>query len=368
MRVAQLMHGLGLGGAQQVVKFLIGGSSDTFESFVYSCHGGVFQAPIEEAGGTVRIVPRRLPKLDPTWVVGLARQLRRDRIDLVHGHLFGDTLHGYLAARLAGGLPMVMTLHNPTEARTRLQIAGYRWLLRRARVPVACSEFVRRSWIAEMPKLEGRLRTVHNGIAFDHDESRGAASRALLEERLGVRPGALVLATVGRLATQKGYPYLLEALQRLDGAAADVQLVLFGDGPLREELEAQVAAAGLGERVILAGFRADVSELLPAVDVIVFSSLFEGLPIALLEAMATARCVVATDVGGITGGVRADREALIVPSRDPQRLAEALARVIEDPALRTELGAAARQRYLEEFTVERMVDSYEALYREIAGG
>ncbi|MEM7586074.1 MAG: glycosyltransferase, partial [Acidobacteriota bacterium] len=105
LRVAHCIHGLGLGGAQKVIAALVRGRQDPrLEVFVYSCHGGVHREEIAAAGATVRLLPRHLPKIDPLWAMRLGRRMRRDRIDLVHTHLFGDSLHGVLAARLAGRL------------------------------------------------------------------------------------------------------------------------------------------------------------------------------------------------------------------------------------------------------------------------
>ncbi len=364
MRIAHLIHGLGLGGAQQVIKFIVQerGAED-FEHLVYSCHGGVFQEQIEEVGGKVRILPRRIPKLDPFWVRGMAKAMVDDRVDIVHGHLFGDSLHGYLAAKRSQRLPMVLTLHNSTDARTGLQLRGYRWLLNGDTVPVACAEFVRTSFVDAMGSAARNVRTISNGIAFDEQGPR--AERSELPE-LGLRPDAVIFATIGRLEEQKAYPVLFQALRELiDSSHADFQVVMFGDGSLRRDLEQMRLDLGLEDHVQMAGFRKDITRWLPAVDAVVFSSIFEGLPIALLEAMATRRAVVATRVGGMPGALKSDRDALLVPSRDPRALAEAMGRVIDQPDLRRRLGESARSRFEAEFTAETMTRRYEDLYREV---
>lgn len=367
MKIAHLIHGLGLGGAQQVIRFLVSARAPGFEHYVYSCHGGVFAEPIAAAGATVRIVPRHLPKLDPFWVLALARQLRRDRIEVVHGHLFGDSLHGYYACRLAGLLPMVMTLHNSADARTGLQLRGYRHLLEGRTLPVACAGFVRESFLAVHGRVAERLETISNGIPDRPPALSRAELRQALSAELGLPADALWLATLGRLAEQKAYDVLLEALARLRADLPDWRLVLLGDGPLRAALEAQVQHLGLAGRVIFAGFRNDASALLPAFDAVVFSSHFEGLPIALLEAMAAARPIVSTAVGGIPAALEDQEEALLVPPRDPVALAAALARLLGDGGLRgglaSRLGAAARRRYEREFHADSMARRYEEVYR-----
>lgn len=363
VNVAHLIHGLGLGGAQQVIKFIVQERSDAFEHRVYSCHGGVFQEQIEAVGGTVRILPRRIPKFDPLWVRAMRRAIQEDGVDVVHGHLFGDTLHGYFAAKKAGRLPMVMTLHNSTDARTGLQLKGYKFLIGADTVSVACAEFVRTSFCRTMGPVAEQVRTISNGISFDDDGPR--AARDELTE-LGLRPDGFVFTTIGRMEEQKAYHLLLDAFRALaDSTDVDVQLLMFGDGSLRERLEAQTGALKLRDRVVFAGFRKDITRWLPALDCVVFSSIFEGLPIALLEAMATRRAVVATEVGGMPGALVNDQEAILVPPRDVPALTAALKRVAEDPEVARRLGAGARARFEKEFTARQMVRRYEGLYREV---
>jgi glycosyltransferase involved in cell wall biosynthesis len=150
---------------------------------------------------------------------------------------------------------------------------------------------------------------------------------------------------------------------REHGVAA--RLVVLGEGELRERLERQAAESGIADRVLFAGLRSDVPALLPAIDTVVFSSLFEGLPVALLEAMAAGRCIVATDVPGIVEAVRPEREAVIVPIGDAGGLASGLLRVVRTPGLAGRLGEAARARFLAEFTAARMVARYAAVYENV---
>jgi glycosyltransferase involved in cell wall biosynthesis len=367
LRVAHLIHGLGLGGAQQVIKFIVAGRGAGFEHVVISCHGGVCLPQIEAAGAKVLIVPRRLPKLDPLWTLAMARAFRREEVDVVHGHLFGDSLHGYFACRLSGRLPMVMTLHNSTDARSALQLRGYRWLLGARTLPIACAEFVRHSFLAQAGAPAQGIRTIANGIP-DRVAGVDAADlrRRLLREH-SFPDDALVLATLGRLTAQKAYDHLLRALARVD-AALPWRLLLFGDGEQRLQLEALAVELGLQERVRCVGFRADAADCLAACDAVVFSSLFEGLPIALLEAMAMARPVVATRVGGIPDAVDDGIEALLVPPRDEAALAGAIERLLRDSAARESLGTAGRARFVRQFRAQAMVERYEAVYREAAAG
>jgi glycosyltransferase involved in cell wall biosynthesis len=167
----------------------------------------------------------------------------------------------------------------------------------------------------------------------------------------------------------KGHEDLLNALAllRSQHPALLFCCLFIGEGELREPLQAQVQALGLQGTVVFAGLRRDVPRLLAALDVMVMPSRWEGLPMALLEAMACARAVVATRVGGIPDVVVDGEHGLLVSPQDPPALAQALARVIEAPALRQQLGHAAREVVLQRFDAQRTSGAYEALYAQALG-
>lgn len=370
LNIVHAIHGLGLGGAQKVIASIVRGRRDPrLRYFVYSCNDGVHGREIEEAGATVRIVPRSLPKVDPFWVARLARRLRQDKIDLVHAHLFGDSLHGTLAARRAGRLPVVLSLHIGPKGWSGLQRLAYPRLLSGCRRAIACAESVQASVHQAYPHATRVMETIHNGIEESRVDIPTAERRAELRKDLGAGPKSILVATVGRLTEQKGQRDLIAAFARLRREQPDnpARLVLLGDGELRQALEAQAAAEGVLDHILFAGFRSNIPELLQVIDVVVFSSLFEGLPIALLEAMAAARPLVCTDIPGNLDAVRDDKEALIVRTADVSSLTQALCRITTDDTLRHRLGQGAKQRFLDQFTAASMVGRYENLYRQVLG-
>jgi glycosyltransferase involved in cell wall biosynthesis len=366
MKIAHCVHGLGLGGAQKVVCSIVAELSAEHEFFVYSSSDGVLAADLAAAGATIRIVPRVLPKLDPIWAARLARQMRDDVVDIVHTHLFGDSLHGYLAARLVGRVPVIMTLHNVAGRFSRMQSKGYRWLIPRCDVVVGCSEQVTQSFRAAGFPASGRITTVHNGIP--DPRSVPCAEPAATLADLGMAPDAVVLATAGRMTAEKGHRVLFDALELLPASERKrIGLLALGSGPLLDELRVEASARGFGDQVVFTGFRDDVPQLLALVDIVVFSSLHEGLPLALLEAMANGRCIVATRVGGIPSAIESEVSGLLVDADDAAQLAAALARAIRDSALRVELGRNARRRFEESFESASMTSAYRSLYRGLAG-
>jgi glycosyltransferase involved in cell wall biosynthesis len=363
--VAQCVHGLGLGGAQQVIRHVIASANPAeFRFCVYAAEDGMFREVYEALGAQVNVIPRRWPRLDPGWIRQLHRSLIEDGVDLVHTHLFGDSLHGYFAARRAQ-LPLMMTLHCDFALQSWPQRVGYRWVLSRPAHFVACSEHVRRTFESGCRPRSG-IETIRNGVRIDAASEVDRDTRAQRLLQLGADPEAIVLASIGRLERQKGLGPLLSAYAEVR-RSVDTRscLLLLGEGSLRGTLEVQARRLGIENDVVFAGTRRDVPELLPVIDVVIFNSVWEGLSVALLEAMETARCVVATDVPGNTEALRPDREALIVRPGDHDALVDALRVSVLNGKLRERLGKAARARLCEHFSADTMVEGYERLYRRL---
>lgn len=377
MRVGHCVHGLGIGGAQKVIGAIVAGSSQSpgradgteraegIQHFLYTPEDGALRPELEAAGATIRLLPRLLPKLDPLWVLRLRTAFRRDGLDVIHSHLFGDTLHGFLAARSLG-LPVLITLHTVASGLSGLQRRGYRSLLHRCETGIACSETVARSFIDYDPTLGDRLQVIPNGI----DEAAATlpkdAVRREVRQELGLDEDAVVLASIGRLAAEKALDLFVDAFAAMSGDFSSCRLLFVGDGPERRRLEDRVRSQGLQERVIFVGFRSDVLRLLAGIDVVVFSSSFEGLSVALLEAMAQGKCLVTTDAPGILEAVEPEKQAIVAPRGEVLPFARALERAAASKALRQELGVSARQRFLERYSASQMVASYERVYDRLA--
>jgi glycosyltransferase involved in cell wall biosynthesis len=182
-----------------------------------------------------------------------------------------------------------------------------------------------------------------------------------LREALDLRPDHVVFGYIGRLVPIKGLPTLLEAFALALGRAPSARLVLVGDGPDRPALQEQVTALGLGPAVRFAGWRTDLPALYRTFDAVVLSSRNEGTPLAVIEAMAAGRPVVATSVGGVPDVVADGKTGMLVPPDDPRTLADALVALVDGPALRRSLGAAGRQA-VGRYRSTRLVDDILNLY------
>jgi glycosyltransferase involved in cell wall biosynthesis len=207
------------------------------------------------------------------------------------------------------------------------------------------------------------MTTVYNGI--DPDAVRLAAQTGVSRAELGVPEDALLVVTVARLVWFKAVHTLIDAVHELGSDAGKLHVVIVGDGNLRPQLEQQIAALGLPDRVRLVGTRSDAARIIHLADVFALSSVAEGMPLAIMMAMALGRPVVANAVDGVPELVVEGETGLLVPPRDPAAFSSALRRMIEDPALRHRCGQAGRLRVDSHFTQRVMADTTDRLYREL---
>ena len=263
-----------------------------------------------------------------------------------------------MAARLTGAR-LVHTEHSNLFAHQARLITAERALARLTDAVVADSEKVRRGLIAQGLPAH-RIRTIVNGIDTERLGRDGLSGRKRTELALY---GTSIIGTVGRLVPVKDQATLLAAFAAVREAFPGVTLVLVGDGPERSALECQAHALGIRPHVRFLGERTDVAELVHLFDVFVLSSVSEGMPLTVLEAMAAGRPVVATNVGGLPEVVEHGATGLLVPAGDPRAMAEAIAKLLREPGVRARMGEAGRQRARSLFDVQHMVQAYETAYR-----
>jgi glycosyltransferase involved in cell wall biosynthesis len=249
---------------------------------------------------------------------------------------------------------------------------GREWMNRKlagwSDATITVSECVRQVEIAQARTDPAKVITIHNGIEVARYRQMDASVRDRIRRELKTPNEALVIASIGRLHPVKGFTHLLTAVQSVHARFPDVFLWLVGDGELRIRLEAQARQLGLDDVVVFTGTRLDVPEILTAVDIFTSASHVEGMPNAVLEAMAAGLPVVATQVGGVPEIVVDGQTGLLVTPADDTALAQALLTLIEDASLRQRFGLAGRQRVLELFDIamtrQKTVDLYGRLLQE----
>jgi glycosyltransferase involved in cell wall biosynthesis len=285
---------------------------------------------------------------------------------------------GRIAALLAG-VPVVSTEQiGATWLPIHIRVANDLTLNTSARIVCISREVRRTLYRRTNPYLLRRSNAdvIYNSVDLNRLKSeigtsldgdlRAAESAKRLE--LGLSPDDIVVTNVGRYHEQKGQAYLIDALAQVVERRSPVKLVLVGWGADEGALRARADARGVGDQVTFAIERADAPAIVAASDVFAFPSLYEGLGVALLEAMALRRPIVATDIAPLVEVVRDEVDALLVPPRDVQALASAVLRLVDDPAFAAALAASAQQRVRESFTVEHAASEYERVFEEVARG
>lgn len=311
------------------------------------------------------------PIKDPSCVLALARMVRDGGFDVVHAHGFRAGLIARLAARRAGRVPALVTVHNHVLYRdisrfTKWRyVAVERWLARAGRTArlITVSDALRDELIGEYGIAPALITTVHNGL--DLAPLLACGDRAGARVRYGLPADALVFGIAARFAPQKAMDVLVATAPAVLGAHPEAYYLLAGDGPLLEQAKAAAVATGFGDRILFPGFERDVRGLLAALDVYVSSALSEGLPLATIEAMAAGLPVVSTRAGGTPEVVVDGETGLLAEPGDVPGLAAVMLRLAGDAGLRERLGAAGRARAVAEFTEERMIDRTLAVFEEV---
>lgn len=362
-RIAYVIGELDKGGAEyQLHELLRHLDRRAFEPEVFAlAAGGYWVAPIRALGIAVHEFPRR-GSGDVSRLLRLRAALRAFAPDVLHTIMWSANSYGRLAA-LGLRVPVVIAAERNVIRRPRWQVWAERALDRTTdRYLVNCAAIA--TELSERGGLAAeKIDVIHNGIdlATLPFESTREGARA----DAGFDPQRRLVAQVGRLAPQKDYPTFLAAARIVAARFADVDFLVVGTGELRADLERLATELGIETRVHFTGLRHDVPRLLAGVDALALTSIYEGLPNVVVEAMATGAVAVATDVGGCRDLIVHERTGLLVPPRDPDAVAVALGRVLADPAWRAELAIAARRRVEREFSVETMAARTADAYRRL---
>ena len=209
----------------------------------------------------------------------------------------------------------------------------------------------------------GRIEVIRDAV--DPDAFAGEPDFAAFRESFNIDEGTFVIASAGQLIARKGHRYLLDAAAELANSGRRFRLMLFGEGPLENELRAQATDAGLGEHVQFAGFRDDLDSYMGCFDVFVHPALAEGLGVVTLKAAASGVPVIGFEAGGVPEAVIHDETGLLVPPKDSEALRDAIAALMDNEARRKDLGASGRQRMLAEFSIGAMADKHVELYESV---
>jgi glycosyltransferase involved in cell wall biosynthesis len=367
--VCQVLHSLRVGGAEVLAARLARRLRGSYR-FLFVCldEVGTLGEELREEGFGVTLLGRRAG-LDWRAALRLARLLHRECVSVVHAHQYTPFFYAAVARWLGWRVPVLFTEHGrhfPDYPRRKRILANRLLLGRRDRV-VGVGEAVRRALVANEGISHGRVGVIYNGIdpgAF----SVARSDRLDVRAGLGLRADDFVLVQVARLDYLKDHATAVRALQHVVAERPQARLLLIGDGPERAKIEEEVCHRGLSAHARFLGQRGDVERLLAAADVFLLSSISEGIPVTLIEAMTAGLPVVSTAVGGVAEVVLDGQTGLLAPSADDSGLAQHVLRLAASPDLRRRMGEQGRRRAAALFSERRMHDCYDRLYQEMLRG
>jgi glycosyltransferase involved in cell wall biosynthesis len=392
LNIMQIILNLDIGGAQEVVRTLVKHlASEDCKPIVCTFQDGLLRRDIEAIGIKVEILPaRRYSVLAfPLFVIdmiriwrSLTRLIEKYDIDVIQTHLLRSLDFLVLFLRYTTRLRAVLwTFHSANFALTEAHLSKHKWLVKPKNYVhhllyrlasrlvdgfIAVSDEVRTTMIEIIGPIQGRIVVMRNGV--DVERYRRSVDKTLVRSQLGLGADARLIAMVGTLKEVKGHHYMVEAMTSIVPQYPDVHALFIGDGPLKRELQAQVEKVSLNTHIHFLGNRSDVPELLAASDFFALPSLWEGLSMALLEAMTTGLPIVASEVSGTVGAITHNETGLLVPPGNSQQLAEAIEQLLTNPKQAQAMGAAARRLVETEFSAQKQADEHLALYYRLLNG
>jgi glycosyltransferase involved in cell wall biosynthesis len=321
---------------------------------------GEIVADLQRRGVRVRFLNRRF-KYDPFAWWPMFQALRRERVDVLHAHSFGQNAWASLIGRLTSVPAVIAHEHNWAFTGRALRPVIDRELIARcASAMIVVSQEARRRMIEVERIAPERLVLLPNGIRALPPGDGGT-----VRTELGIGRDDPVIGTVCILRAEKAIDVLVRAAALLVKDLPRLRVLIVGEGDERAVVEALVKQLGLEEHVLLTGARSDVPDVLAALDVAVLSSDYEGIPLSILEFMDAGKPIVATHVGGIPEVIEDGVHGVLVPPRNEAALAGAVGDLLRHPDVAGEMGARARERCRDEFSLDRTVDRLQGLYERL---
>lgn len=336
-----------------------------YRSIVCLHEDGWLNVQLQKLGFETLIVPQNC-SFDGRWLLSIISLIKKRKIDLMHAHEFAMNVYGSMASAMTG-IPIVTTVHgkNYYWEKWRRRLA-YRFASKQSTM-IAVSEDIRKFLIDKVGVKSGRVITIYNGIdteAYFPDSQL----RNSIRQKLRISETQAVIGTVGSLFAVKGHTYLLKAASIVTKTYPESVFLIAGGGDLLGQLRVEANQLGIGNNVIFLGPREDIPALLQDMDIFILPSLSEGLPLSVLEAMACAKPVVATDVGGIPEVIVDGQSGLLVPPGNSQALAEKILELLKNRSLADKLGNAGSLRVRKDFSFENMWIRYQKLYENCFEG
>ncbi|MFP4393679.1 MAG: glycosyltransferase [Anaerolineales bacterium] len=389
LNVLQIIGDLNIGGAQEVVRTLVkymnAMNAPAARPVVCSFKDGPLRRDIEQLGIDVHILPdRRYSVLAFPWFLGdmmriwraLTQIVRQYDIDVVQTHLLRTLDFLVLLLKYTTAVRAVFwTFHSAQFRLAKTDLAGHTWLLGPKRFVhhllykwasrfvdgfIAVSDQVGDAITETIRPVPGKVIVICNGVDIEQYERPGDPTG--IRSELGLEETARLIALVGTLKEGKGHPYMIQAMPAIVARHPSAHALFIGDGALREALKSQAAALHVDAHIHFLGSRRDVPALLAASDLFVLPSLWEGLSMALLEALATGLPVVASEVSGTVQVITSEEMGRLTPPGDVPQLTAAISQLLSDPQRAQAMGLAGKRRATAAFSAQVQVDEHLSLY------
>lgn len=366
IKVLYVFAALPVGGAEQVlVTELEGLNKKIFDPLVcVISEKGPVGEMIEQMG--IPVIPLHRMKKNQ-FDYGIIREIKelilREKISLVHTHLYDGGKYGRIAARMAKTPAIVHTVHNVyVKRRTKYHLINRALSLFTDRI-IAVSEAVKESVVHYDRINREKIQVIYNGIDFTKFD--GPVSTSDVRSELGIRPEEMVIGVIARLEEQKGHIYLLKALSLRRNLLPSLKVIIVGDGKLRSFLEKESEKRGLSSHVFFLGTRKPIFSIFKALDLFLLPSLWEGFGVAIVEAMAAGVPVIATAVDGVKEIIISGRDGQLISPGDAQSLAEAIEDALFHREKYLEMARRGKETVHQNFSKEKHVAALQALYLEI---
>jgi glycosyltransferase involved in cell wall biosynthesis len=361
-RLMIITHDLAIGGLQQVIVNICNTIDRSKFNVSVLCLRdlGDFAHDIEEMGISVEVIQQRQEKTDYLSFLKVAEILRREKTDIIHTHNTQPFIDGTIAALMTGVKTIVHTDHARSfPDKKRYMFAE--WLMSHfAYKIVGVSDHTSQNLIMYEKISPKKVVTIPNGI--DGSRFQIIIDKEKKRKELGILKNGPIMGLGVRLTEQKGITYLLQAMPEIIKEIPNVTLVIAGEGPLDDSLKKECISLGLEENVLFVGRRLDIPELIKLFDLYVLPSLWEGLPMVLLEAMAAGCPIVATDVGGNSTLIEDGFNGSLVKSGDFSALSKEVIKLLIDRDICNKYSANSKKRFDDKFSANYMTKQYERLY------
>lgn len=361
INILTIIWSLGLGGAEQVVIDINNGlNKQKFHPIICCLNGkGMFASRVEKNG--IPVIPLfKKPKFDPHIILKIYKLIQKENIDLVQTHLWTANFWGRIAAWLAGVKIIIATEHTTDEKRPWFYYLADKLLASISSKIITVSESVKsfHSRKADIPK--DKFEVIKNGIQLEKWQKPVEVRD--VKANLEISEDEVIIGTIGRLVQAKRYDIFLKAVAEIVKTKPNIRAIIIGEGPLESELKNETITLGIQNNVKFTGFRKDIPKLIKIFDIFVLSSEREGLPVTLLEAMATGIACVVTRVGGNPEVINNYQNGILVNPLDYKQLSEELDKLIENQKLRIKLSQNSKEWVKNYFSISRMVNKTEDLY------